>query len=171
MLSYFRRHKFKDFRGVFILEKARRRETSTRRIRCSAIRWESRVSRNDAIGRKTQSSSSHARYWWWLYWFIFLNADSPRTTDLLVKPDFSLHCFMNDSSGSSGEFQVNGRARKIEDAALRSLAESFSNFRPATSSNLFELLITDALSTIYRGGRPLRDRWAADKKEQKKRKS
>jgi hypothetical protein len=69
---------------------------------------------------------------------------------------------MNDSSGSSGEFQVNGRARKIEDTALRSLAESFSNFRPATSSNLFELLITDALSTIYRGGRPLRDRWAAD---------
>jgi len=96
------------------------------------------------------------------YIFIFLNADSPRTADLLVKPDFSLHCFMNDSSGSSGEFQVNGRARKIEDAALRSLAESFSNFRPATSSNLFELLITDALSTIYRGGRPLRDRWAAD---------
>ena len=100
------------------------------------------------------------------YIFVFLNADSPRTTDLLVKPDFSLHCFMNDSSGSSGEFQVNGRARKIEDAALRSLAESFSNFRPATSSNLFELLITDALSTIYRGGRPLRDRWAADNKEQ-----
>ena len=94
--------------------------------------------------------------------FVFLNAESPRTTDLLVKPDFSLHCFMNDSSGSSGEFQVNGRARKVEDKDLRSVAESFSNFRPATSSNLFELLITDALSTIYRGGRPLRNRWAAD---------
>ena len=94
--------------------------------------------------------------------FVFLNAESPRTTDLLVKPDFSLHCFMNDSSGSSGEFQVNGWAKKIEDTALRSLAESFSNFRPATSSNLFELLITDALSTIYRGGRPLRERWIAD---------
>ena len=94
--------------------------------------------------------------------FVFLNAESPRTTDLLVKPDFSLHCFMNDSSGSSGEFQVNGRAKKVEDEDLRSLAESFSNFRPATSSNLFELLITDALSTIYRGGRPLRDRWDDD---------
>ena len=94
--------------------------------------------------------------------FVFLNAESPRTNDLLVKPDFSLHCFMNDSSGSSGEFQVNGRAKKVEDEDLRSLAESFSNFRPATSSNLFELLITDALSTIYRGGRPLRDRWDAD---------
>ena len=104
------------------------------------------------------------------YIFIFLNADSPRTTDLLVKPDFSLHCFMNDSSGSSGEFQVNGRARKIEDAALRSQAESFSNFRPATRSNLFELLITDALSTIYRGGRPLRDRWAADTETETKNK-
>ena len=94
--------------------------------------------------------------------FVFLNAGSPRTTDLLVKPYFSLHCFMNDSSGSSGEFQVNGRAQKVEDMDLRSVAEAFSNFRPATSSNLFELLITDALSTIYRGGRPLRDRWAAD---------
>ena len=94
--------------------------------------------------------------------FVFLNAESPRTTDLLVKPDFSLHCFMNDSSGSSGEFQVNGRAKKVEDEYIRSLAESFSNFRPATSSNLFELLITDAFSTIYRGGRPLRDRWGPD---------
>ena len=65
-----------------------------------------------------------------------------------------------------GEFQVNGQAKKIEDTALRSLAESFSNFRPATSSNLFELLITDALSTIYRGGRPLRDRWAAGAKKE-----
>ena len=98
--------------------------------------------------------------------FVFLNAESPRTTDLIVKPDFSLHCFMNDSSGSSGEFQVNGRAKKVEDKDLRFVAQSFSNFRPATSSNLFELMITDALSTIYRGGRPLRDRWVADTKRE-----
>ena len=96
------------------------------------------------------------------YIFVFLNADSPRTTDLLVKPDFSLHCFMNDSSGSSGEFQVNGRAEKVDNKERRGIAESFSNFRPSTSSNLFELLITDVLSTVYRGGRPLRDRWDAD---------
>ena len=95
------------------------------------------------------------------YIFVFLNADSPRTTDLLVKPDFSLHCFMNDSSGSSGEFQVNGRAEKVDNKERRGLAESFSSFRPSTSSNLFELLITDVLSTVYRGGRPLRDRWIA----------
>ena len=93
--------------------------------------------------------------------FVFLNADSPRTTDLLVKPDFSLHCFMSDNSGGSGEFQVNGRAAGIEDKDLRSQAESFSNFRPAISSYLFELLVTDALSIIYRGGRPVRDRWVA----------
>ena len=95
------------------------------------------------------------------YIFVFLNADSPRTTDLLAKPDFSLHCFMNDSSGSSGEFQVNGRAEKVDNKERRGLAESFSNFRPSTSSYLFELLITDVLSTVYRGGRPLRDRWIA----------
>ena len=91
--------------------------------------------------------------------FIFLEPTSPRTRDLEENPDFCLHCAMNDSSGSSGEFQTTGIAVKVQDKETRDLAESISNFRPSVRSLLFELYITDALSTAYRSGQPKRRRW------------
>ena len=91
--------------------------------------------------------------------FIFLEPSSPRTRDLEGNPDFCLHCAMSDSSGSSGEFQTTGIAVKVHDKKTRDLAESISNFRPSVRSLLFELYITDALSTAYRNGQPKRRRW------------
>ncbi len=91
--------------------------------------------------------------------FIFLEPSSPRTRDLEENPDFCLHCAMSDSSGSSGEFQTTGIAVKVPDKETRDLAESISNFRPSVRSLLFELYITDALSTAYRNGQPKRRRW------------
>lgn len=91
--------------------------------------------------------------------FIFLEPSSPRTRDLIENPDFCLHCAMSDSSGSSGEFQTTGVAVKCEDENVRALAESVCNFRPSVRSILFELCITDALSTEYPGGQPKRRRW------------
>ena len=91
--------------------------------------------------------------------FIFLEPTSPRTRDLEENPDFCLHCAMNDSSGSSGEFQMTGIAVRVKDKETRDLAESISNFRPSVRSLLFELYITDALSTAYRSGQPKRRRW------------
>ena len=94
--------------------------------------------------------------------FIFLEPSSPRTQDLLDHPDFCLHCAMNDSSGSSGEFQITGMAVKIADPDIRALAESVSSFRPSVKSLLFELLVTEALSTAWPGGKPKRRRWTAN---------
>ena len=91
--------------------------------------------------------------------FIFLEPTSPRTRDLEENPGFCLHCAMNDSSGSSGEFQMTGIAVRVKDKETRDLAESISNFRPSVRSLLFELYITDALSTAYRSGQPKRRRW------------
>ena len=91
--------------------------------------------------------------------FIFLEPSSPRTRDLIENPDFCLHCAMSDSSGSSGEFQTTGVAVKCEDEKVRALAEAVCNFRPSVRSILFELCITDALSTEYPGGQPKRRRW------------
>lgn len=91
--------------------------------------------------------------------FIFLEPSSPRTRDLSDNPDFCLHCAMSDSSGSSGEFQATGIATPITDPKMRALAESVSSFRPSIRSQLFELLISDALSTAYPGGQPRRRRW------------
>lgn len=94
--------------------------------------------------------------------FIFLEPSSPRTRDLIEGGEYCLHCSMSDSSGSSGEFQVTGIASQINDPAVRKIAESVSSFRPALRSVLFELQVTEAMSTAYRGGQPKRRRWHAD---------
>ncbi len=93
--------------------------------------------------------------------FIFVEPSSPKTHDLLDNGHFCLHCSMNDSSGSSGEFQVTGVALQIEDQETRSLAESVSSFRPSARYLLFELALSEVLSTSYLGGRPNRQKWAA----------
>lgn len=93
--------------------------------------------------------------------FIFLEPSSPRTRDLAENADFCLHCAMSDSSGSSGEFQATGLALVVDDPEIRELAESVSNFRPSLRSVLFELRLTDAMSTAYPGGQPRRRRWQA----------
>ena len=43
--------------------------------------------------------------------FLFVEPSTPKAKDLLENGCFSLHCAMNDSSGSSGEFIVNGMSR------------------------------------------------------------
>ena len=91
--------------------------------------------------------------------FIFLEPSSPRTRDLEESPDYCLHCAMSDSSGSSGEFQATGVAVRVDDEAIRQVAESVCSFRPSVRSLLFELLITDVMSTAYPGGQPRRRRW------------
>ena len=68
---------------------------------------------------------------------------------------------MNDSSGSSGEFQVTGIVRQIDRGDLRSVAESISSFRPSSRYLLFELQVLEVLATSYRGGRPDRSRWTS----------
>jgi hypothetical protein len=91
--------------------------------------------------------------------FIFLEPSSPRTRDLTENGDFCLHCAMSDSSGSSGEFQVTGVAVKVEEPTIREIAESVCSFRPSVRSLLFELYLSEALSTAYPGGQPKRRRW------------
>lgn len=91
--------------------------------------------------------------------FVFVEPSSPKTHDLLDNGYYCLHCSMNDSSGSSGEFQLTGVARQIEDEETRSLAESVSSFRPSARYLLFELRLTEVMSTSYLGGRPNRKKW------------
>lgn len=91
--------------------------------------------------------------------FIFLEPSSPRTRDLEDNPDFCLHCAMSDSSGSSGEFQATGVVARVDDREIRAAAESVCSFRPSVRSVLFELLISEVMSTAYPGGQPKRRRW------------
>ncbi len=93
--------------------------------------------------------------------FIFVEPSSPKAGDLQDNGFFCLHCSMNDSSGSSGEFQISGVARLVEDTETRGLAESVSSYRPASRYLCFELCPSEVLSTTYRGGRPSRQKWIA----------
>jgi hypothetical protein len=97
--------------------------------------------------------------------FVFIAPGSPKAGDLKENGYYCLHCAMNDSSGSSGEFQMSGQARLIVDAEKRSLAESVSSYRPSSSFLLFELQLSKVLSTSYRGGRPFRHKWVAAEEE------
>ena len=93
--------------------------------------------------------------------FIFVEPSSPKNRDLVEKGHFCLHCSMNDSSGSSGEFQVTGVAEQVENTEMRVLAESVSSYRPSSRYVLFELKLSEVLSTSYRGSTPKRHRWSA----------
>ncbi len=93
--------------------------------------------------------------------FVFVDPDSQKVRDLQDNGYYCLHCAMNDSSGSSGEFQVTGIVRQIDRGDLRSVAESISSFRPSSRYLLFELQVLEVLATSYRGGRPDRSRWTS----------
>lgn len=93
--------------------------------------------------------------------YIFIDPNSPKANDLKGNGFYCLHCGMSDSSGSSGEFQISGMVELIESQDARDAAESTSNFRPPSRYELFELKLSEALSTAYRGGRPDRRKWLA----------
>jgi len=97
--------------------------------------------------------------------FVFVAPGSPKAGDLKENGLYCLHCSMNDSSGSSGEFQMNGLAKQIIDPEMRLLAESVSSYRPSSSYLLYELQLSKVISTSYRGGRPFRHKWLAEKVE------
>jgi len=93
--------------------------------------------------------------------FIFIEPSSPKGNDLKSNGNYCLHCSMSDSSGSSGEFQISGHAEIVEDDEMRAIAEASSSYKPADRYILFELKLSEALSTSYRGGRPDRRKWSA----------
>ena len=93
--------------------------------------------------------------------FMFAEPNSSKVRDFRSNGNFSLHCGMSDSSGSSGEFQITGRVEQISDAELRNVAESICSYRPSGRYVLYELKIGEAIATSYRGGRANRKRWHA----------
>jgi hypothetical protein len=91
--------------------------------------------------------------------FIFAQPDSSKVRDFSVNSQFSIHCAMSDSSGSSGEFQMTGQALQVQDPEMREEAEANCTFKPSARSILFELRVEEVIATSYRGGLPDRRRW------------
>jgi hypothetical protein len=88
---------------------------------------------------------------------------SPKGHDLRRDDRYAMHCAVESSSGGSGEFVISGRARLVEDPALRQVATQASSYPPAERYILFELSLEQASSTIYDGGSPVRKRWRVDR--------
>ena len=91
--------------------------------------------------------------------FLFMEPTSPKGHDLRRDGRYALHSAVSDPNGTGGEFIITGNARFIVDPAERSLASQFASYTPADRYILFELSIESAVSTIYKDGLPLRQRW------------
>ena len=95
--------------------------------------------------------------------FLFMEPTSPKGHDLQRDGRYAMHCSVENSGGGRGEFFIAGRARLVEDPAVRQIAANASSFTPADHYVLFELHLDHASSTIYDGGNPVRRRWRADR--------
>ena len=95
--------------------------------------------------------------------FLFMEPTSPKGHDLRHDGRYAMHCSVENASGGGGEFFITGRARLVEDSALRQIATKAASFTPADRYVLFELSLEHASSTIYDGGNPVRKRWRADR--------
>jgi hypothetical protein len=93
--------------------------------------------------------------------FVFMEPTSPKGHDLLRDGRYALHCAVGDSSGDSGEFQVSGRARLVEDATLRALAVAAASYEVADRYVLYEMDVERAAAKIYTTDGAARQQWKA----------
>ena len=91
--------------------------------------------------------------------FLFMEPTSPKGQDLLRDGRYALHSSVSDSSGTSGEFSVSGKAVLADHPTIRAIATEAASYTPEDRYILFELTVQSALSTIYENGRPVRKRW------------
>lgn len=91
--------------------------------------------------------------------FLFMEPSSPKGHDLRRDGRYALHSAVSDPDGSSGEFAIRGQAVPVNDPAGRAIAATAASYTPADRYVLFELTIEEALSTVYRRGQPIYNRW------------
>jgi hypothetical protein len=91
--------------------------------------------------------------------FLFMEPTSPKGHDLRRNGHYAMHCQVADSEGGKGEFFLSGRARSVEDAAVRETAVRAASYDVADRYILFELDVDQALGTTYSSEGPVRQRW------------
>ena len=70
--------------------------------------------------------------------FVFMEPTSPKGHDLQCDGRYAIHCSVSDTSGTSGEFFIQGQAHLIDDPELRALAVSLASYAPDERYILFE---------------------------------
>ncbi len=88
--------------------------------------------------------------------FVFIEPTSPKGHDLRRDGRYAMHGPVSDTSGSSGEFAIAGRAHFIENPELRAMAVQLATYTPADRYILFEFDVERATSTVYQGDEIIR---------------
>ncbi len=91
--------------------------------------------------------------------YLFMEPTSPKGRDLQRDPRYTLHCAVDDSSGSSGEFYVRGRGTLIDDPLIREQAVAASSYAPSDRYILFMFTVEFAFMNTYVDGKPHTKRW------------
>jgi hypothetical protein len=94
--------------------------------------------------------------------FVYMEPTSPKGHDLERDGRYALHCTVEDNDGGGGELYLSGRARRVDDPALRAAAfdaARASGQSPKERYVVFELNIESALATTYEGDQVVRKRW------------
>jgi Pyridoxamine 5'-phosphate oxidase len=96
--------------------------------------------------------------------YVFIGNHSPKVHDLRRDGRYALHTFPNPESDD--EFYVSGRARRVDDGAVRQLVYEAYTATGATTSDdtLFELWLERALHAKYEkrpSWPPVYTRWSA----------
>jgi Pyridoxamine 5'-phosphate oxidase len=91
--------------------------------------------------------------------FVFMEPTSPKGRELLTDGRYALHCAVSDTSGSSGEFQVSGRALLVTDLETRELAKQICTYTPRERYVLYEFAVQRVSATTYQDGKPVYSRW------------
>ncbi|MBZ0284004.1 MAG: pyridoxamine 5'-phosphate oxidase family protein [Anaerolineae bacterium] len=91
--------------------------------------------------------------------YLFMEPTSPKGKDLQRDPRYTLHCAVDDSSGSSGEFYVRGRGTLIDDPLIREQAVAASSYAPSDRYILFMFTVEFAFMNAYVDGKSNTKRW------------
>ncbi len=84
---------------------------------------------------------------------VFMYPSSPKAGDLRQDGRYALHSTVVDSEGTGGEFLARGRARLIEDPAVRR-EPAEAGYAPRDEYILFEFSVEAAFGNTYSDGRP-----------------
>jgi hypothetical protein len=81
--------------------------------------------------------------------YVFMEPTSPKRRDLDERGTYAMHNGVPDSSGTGGEFWLDGRAIAVDDDEQRALAIAASRYTPADRYVLFELGVAEARCNGY----------------------
>lgn len=93
------------------------------------------------------------------HFFAFMEPSSPKGRDIERDGRYVVHSLVKDMNGSDGEFSITGRARRVEDPAMRDLAVKGCPYKPADRYILFEFFVEGCFTNRYVDGEPQFSHW------------